>query len=336
MSLFKKVLSGTPGRNLIAVDFTGEQVKYGDEHRLLSNLANSRLKDEDAVTAMFDKVISWIRGESAMQSQSVEEMAGNGNYLVLLLHDGYDVPYRDINGEIDRERSTDVFSYMLCCVCPVKQSRPFLTYNEAEGDFHSRVADWTVGAPELGFMFPAFEERATNINRAMYYSKDPADLHDSFVKDVFGVTDLVPADDQKESFQEVLQESLGEECSLEVVQGLHDTISGMLAEQKADKTAEPLTLGQSDMKRVLLDCGVSEARAEDFGVRFEEAFGEKAEVPAVNMITPKEFKLTTPSVSIKVNPEFSDLVQTRMIDGKYYIMILADGDVEVNGLRITH
>jgi hypothetical protein len=39
-------------------------------------------------------------------------------------------------------------------------------------------------------------------------------------------------------------------------------------------------------------------------------------------------------VSIKVAPDRSDLIETRMIDGKCYILVLADGDVEVNGVNV--
>ena len=80
---------------------------------------------------------------------------------------------------------------------------------------------------------------------------------------------------------------------------------------------------------------MSQEKQAAFEERYAESFGEQAAIPAVNVVAPKQFRIDTPNVSIKVDPEHSDLVETRMIDGRYYIVILADGDVEVNGMRIS-
>lgn len=335
MALFKKVLSGTMGQHLLHIDFTTEQVESGVQYELLTELVESGLKNESALDVFYQGMVHYVLALRDAQAQSVDAAQAASNYLVLLLHDGYDVPYRDQNGEIDRERSDALFSCVLCCVCPVKQNKSALTYFAAEGEFHSRPSDWVVGAPDLGFMFPAFEERSANINRALYYTRDPEDLHEAFVQTVFAADIQMTAGEQKETFQSILQETLADECSLDVVQTVHETIRTMIEEQKADKTAEPLTLNKNEVKRVLEESGVSETKAAAFEEKYAETFGEKTALPAVNMVTPKQFKLDTPSVSIRVDPDHSDLIQTRMIDGKYYILVLADGEVEVNGMKIT-
>ena len=121
---------------------------------------------------------------------------------------------------------------------------------------------------------------------------------------------------------------------MEVLQAVHETVRTMIEEQKADKTAEPLKLGKEEVKQVLESCGVSEEKAAAFEEHYDETFGAYAELPAVNLVTPKQFKVDTPSVSIRVDPERSDLIETRVIDGKCYILVLADGDVEVNGVNV--
>ena len=62
--------------------------------------------------------------------------------------------------------------------------------------------------------------------------------------------------------------------------------------------------------------------------------GEKAELPPSNLVDEKQFELRTPSVVIKVDPEHSDLVETRIINGCRYILIDASEGVEVNGVNI--
>ena len=335
MAIFRRCLSGTAGQNLLPVDFTSEQVENGAEHRLLTRLCDSALADEEAVGEFFQKAVAYVQAKFAHHAQSVEEQQAADNYLLLLMHDGYDVPHRDNNGEIDRERSSSILNYILCALCPVKQSKPALRYFAAESEFHSRESDWVVGLPELGFMFPAFEERGANINRAMYFTRDAGDLHQDFLDCVFKAEPGMTAAEQKESFQAVLEESLQEECSLDVMQTVHETLCGMIEEQKADKTAEPLTLSAPEVKKVLEECGVSPERTAAFEEKYQETFGERAELPAVNMISPKQFKVSTPSVSIQVDPERTNLIETRIIDGRRYILILADGDVEVNGVKVN-
>lgn len=334
MALFKRALSGTAGQNLQEIDFTAAQVMDGEEHKILSTLRESGLTDEEAINAFYARVIAYIQAVSPDAAQSVTEQQNASNHLILLLHDGYDIAFRDANGDVDNDRSSDVFSYILCCVCPVKQTKPALTYFAEVSAFHNRLADWVVSAPELGFLFPAYEEHSANIYRALFYTRDQSNMHDAFIESVFGSELPMPAPEQQETFQVVLQESLAEECSLDVVQAVHETVRTRLEEQKADKSAEPLRLTKEDVKEVLQVCGVSEEKAAAFENHYADAFGAYTEIPAVNVVAPKQFLVSTPSVSIKVDPQRSDLIETRVIDGKCYIMVLADGEVEVNGVQV--
>ena len=334
MAIFKRVLSGTQGQNLLPVEFTAAQAMEGEEHRLLSALRDSSLKDDGAVEEFYRRVIEAIREEGAQEAQSVEAEQSACNYLILLLHDGYDVPYKDQNDENDAERSTDLFSYILCALCPVKPTRPGLSYFAAESEFHNKASDWMVAPPETGFLFPAFEERSANLYVAMLSTRDSANPHEALMRQVFGAQPPMPAPEQQETFQAVLQQALGEECSLGVVQAVQETVCSMLEERKADKKAEPLTLSRQDVKDVLQGCGVSEEKTAAFDEQYAEAFGAYAELPAVNMVPAKTFRVVTPSVTIQVDPAHSDLIETRIIDGRRYILVLADGNVEVNGVSV--
>ncbi|MBP3637134.1 MAG: DUF4317 domain-containing protein [Clostridia bacterium] len=335
MAIFKKVLSGTAGQNLLPVEFTAKQTMEGDEHKLLMDLRGSALKDDMAVNELYEKAVQYVQAVKEQEVQSVDAAQLASNYLVLLMHDGYDVPYKDGNDETDADRSADVFSYIICAVCPVKPTKPALGYFAAEGEFHNKPTDWMVSMPELGFLFPSFEERSANIYTTMFYTRDSGKTHDDFVKIVFGAEPQMPASEQKETFQTVLQESLKEECSLDVMQAVHETVSTMIEERKADKHAEPLKLTRQDVKDVLESCGVSQEKTDAFDRQYTETFGAYTELPAVNMVTPKSFKVNTPSVTINVDPAHSDLIETRVIDGRRYILVLADGDVAVNGVNVT-
>ena len=319
LNVLKRTLSGTPGKNLMDLSFSTQQVVDSDEHRLLMALRNSSLEDSDAVQAFYEKVIASLHLDS--------------HYLILLAHDTYDVFYRSKDGERQDEASSEVYSYLLCSICPVKMTKPALCYYVPENVFHSLKTDWLVSPPELGFLFPAFDDRSANIYGALYYSKNIEESHDEFVDTIFRTQVPMPAAVQKEAFQSVLEQSLEADCNYEVVQSVHDTLCEMIEEHKANKE-EPLVLSKTDVKGMLSACGVEESRVEAFEEKFDTAFGADAELSPRNLIDAKTLAIKTPDVTIQVNPERSDLLETRIIDGKKYILIRAEEGVEVNGIGV--
>ncbi len=47
-----------------------------------------------------------------------------------------------------------------------------------------------------------------------------------------------------------------------------------------------------------------------------------------------KIQVKTPSVTVQVDPQRAELIQTRVIDGVKYILIRADEEVTVNGVHI--
>jgi len=325
MSIFKKVLSGQIGQTLMPIAYPAEN---GD---LLLRVRDTALNDEAALQELFNRLVAGIRAEHP-DLQSVEEAQTADNWLILLMHDDMDVRKRDANDEIDYENSDRSFSYILCAICPVKQDKPALKYDPSDSIFHERAPEWLAGAPVLGFLFPLCEGGAADVNTILFFSKDAGDAHEAFLKEAFNVEADMPAAVQTENFQSLLAQSLGTECSLNVVQEMHEVVSGLIEEQ--DKDAEPLMLSKQDVARVLKDGGVSAERVEAFEDGFDRTFGAGAVLPAVNVVTPKQFKVDLPSVSIKVDPKQADLLETRVIDGRSYLLIPIDGDIAVNGQPI--
>ncbi len=333
MVLFKKVLTGVSGQNLIDVTVPSEDPTNAAYHRL-SGLCASELEDDGIAEELFNVIISAHIKETGDLSQSVEELKNAPNLLILLLYDSFDVAYRHPDGTEEIAMSEAVFNYCLCAVCPVKQGKESLSYSESEGSFIARPADWSVTAPELGFLYPAYESGSMDISTAVLYTKDAANAHDDFLHDVFDFEPIMPAPQQSEVIGDILQVTLQDECSMEVVQAVTESVSQRIQEQKEDKHAEPARITYQDVSGVLSECGVSEDKVQAFTESFQQAFGEKP-LPAVNVIPTREFKVSTPSVQIKVAPAHADLVTTRVIDGQRYILILADGNVEVNGVGIA-
>ena len=329
MAIFKKVLSGQIGQNLMPIAFPVEDNPSASGiSRLFLQARDSGLNDADAVEEIFTRLIAGIRAEHP-DTQSVEEAQKADNWLVLLLHDTMDVRHRGKDGEMDSENADLSFCYILCAICPVRQDKPALRYDPQDSIFHERTSEWLAGSPSLGFLFPLYEDGAADVNTMIFFSRDSNDAHQAFLEASFGLEALMPAGEQTDQFQSVLVQSLGTKCSLEVVQEMHEAVSSLMAEQ--DKDAEPLMLSRNDVAKVLQSSGVSEEKVEAFQQGFDQVFGAGAVLPAVNVVQPKQFRVDLPSVSIKVDPEHTDLLETRTIDGRSYLLIPIEGDIAVNG-----
>ena len=317
--ILRKNLSGTLGKNLMNLEFPLDAEKEGGPHEFLLKLRNSRLQDDELLDSFYDRII-----------ESYEYV---GNYLILLIHDAYDIPGKTSDGLDMDDASDEVYSYILCCICPVDLSKPGLSYNELENNFQNRIRDWVVGMPELGFLFPAFNDRSTDIHSTLYYSKNVNDLHDVFVEQLLGCPIPLPAQFQKESFQAIIEETLGDDCNYETVKAIHENLSEMLEDNKGQP--EPLMLDKYQVKSLLEQSGVEESQLEHFDQTFDETAGSGASIFAGNVINSRAFEVKTPDVIIKVNPDRADLVETKEIDGRQCLVIAIDGNVEVNGIVVN-
>ena len=316
-TLLKKSLSGRLGRNLIDLEFATEQVAHGEHHKLLMDLRETHLEDPELLQTFYQRIIDALHLED--------------NYLILIAHNTYDVPFRGKDDQRQGDNSTETFSYLLCSICPVKQAKSGLGYDHTDKRFHTSAGDWLAAPPEMGFLFPAFDHRSTNLYNALYYTKS-ANIDQGFLEAVFHLSAPMSALEQKETFQEVLS-ALEEECSLEVVQTVNDQLREMMAAHKEAKIAEPLLVSRRDIETALEDCDVSEEALEVFQHTFDRAFGPEGEVPPANLIEAKTLEVRTPDVVIKA-PGDSDLVSTRVIDGVKYILVRAEGEVTVNGVVV--
>ena len=184
-------------------------------------------------------------------------------------------------------------------------------------------------------MFPCFDERAANIYSALYFTRDADEMHEGFIDAVFHCDAPVPAARQRERFQAVLEDALDEELSFDVAQTVHEKLRDMIETHAQEKIPEPLEVSRREIGGMLQACGVPEEKLEAFEARYDAEFGQGTPLRAANIAEPKRFELRTPDVVVKVNPERSDLIETRVIDGLRYILIRADEGVEVNGVNIS-
>ena len=308
--IFKKTLSGTVGKNMLNMEFPIDAEMPGGTQEFLLKLRNSKLEDDMLLEEFYDKVIATYEYAE--------------NYYIILIHAMYDIPGKTSDDLEMFDASDEVYEYLLMSICPVSLSKAGLCYNAED----NRIEDM----PDKGFLFPAFNDRSTDLHSMLYYTKKSSDLQPELIDQLLGAKMPMSADDQKESFQMIIEDTLGEDGDYETVRNIHETLNDLIEEHKEEP--EPLALDKTEMKKVFEQSGVDAEKMENFDRNFEENAGEKATLLASNITETKKFNIETPDVVIKVNPDRADLIETRIIDGRQCLVIPVDDHIEVNGINV--
>ena len=319
LELFRKGLSGTIGKNLIDMEFPDAEESEDGKEAFLYRLNKSRLEDEDLLEDFYDRVISaYVTSES---------------YLILLIANAYDAPYKGSDRMEQFDSSEYVYEYMQALICPVDLAKPALSYDRDRQAFHSRIRDWVVGMPAAGFLFPSFNDRMSDIHAVLYYSKDSEDLHFDLTDSLLGCQLPLSAPLQKEAFTALVEEALGPNCDFESVKAIHDTLRDAREEAKDDP--EPVTFDKHDVRIILSDAGMKDEQLSDFDSAYEDNIGEGSRLHASNLPGTRRFEVHTPDVTITVSPDRTDLVEERIIDGRRCLVIPISDEVTVNGIRLS-
>lgn len=316
--IFKKTLSGTMGKNMLNMEFPIDQEMPGGTQEFLMKLKASKLEDDMLLEEFYDKVIATYEYAE--------------NYYIILIHAMYDVPGRSSDNMEMFDASDEVYEYLVCSICPVSLSKAGLSYNAESNCIQDRIRDWVVDMPDKGFLFPAFNDRSTDIHGVLYYTKKSEDLQPELIEQLLGARMPMSANTQKETFQMLIEDTLGEDGDYETIRNIHDTLNDMIEEHKEEP--EPLQLDKTDVRKVFEKSGVSSEKMESFDQNYEETAGEKTSLLATNITETKKFQIETPDIVIKVNPERADLIETRVIDGRQCLVIAVDDHIEVNGVNV--
>lgn len=317
-TIFKKALSGTMGRNLLNMEFPREQEAEGGTQAFLTELLNSKLNDDDLLSVFYDNVI--------------EHYDYPENYYIILIHAAYDIPGKASDGTTLEDASENVYEHILCCICPVKLSKDGLHYNPETNVIEERIRDWLVEMPDNGFLFPAFNDRGSDIHSLLYFAKNPEKLQDGLVEHVLGCTAPLTLKSQKNTFQSIVEETLGQDCNFEAVKAIHENLNELIANGEEDPV--PLALDKQEVKRLLLNNAVKNEHLEEFEAIYDNTVNDETELLAANVANPRTMEIKMPDVVIKVKPEKSHLVENRMIDGVPCLVIEISDAVELNGIQV--
>ena len=363
LEIFRKTLSGTPGKNLIDMEFTdmdGNDPEIGKG--LLDRIKKSELKDDEILDNFYDKII--------------ENYDYVGNYIILLIYQSYDIPGWTTDGIEMDDASEEIYNYILCSICPMKLTKPGLGFDDDLGEIHTLRQLYKVELPDIGFLFPAFNDRSSDDNAILYSSKSTDHLQERFVERVLGVSATLPAKQQKEGFTEFVSDVLGEDSSFETVLAIQENLSEAVRTKKDELAGETVFLDKDTVRNVFETSGVSEEKLKTFEQKFDEQFDIKKlhkkqidsdyldseadsseatsdsetkssvkdnYVPQIKLeeklfadaIVPvKNFEVKTKDMVLRINSKSTDIIDTRVIDGKKCLVIELTEDLTVNGIPV--
>jgi len=363
LDIFRKALSGTYGKNLLEMEFmdkpsTAESRREDAESKkLLRSIEQSALSEDSTLEVLYDQMIA--------NYNYID------NYLILIAHCSYDVPKITTDKLELEEGSDEVYSFILSVVCPVKPTKPGLGYDPFSKSFKNLEQGNMVELPMTGFLFPAFNERARDEDRILYYSKDALDIRMELVENALLCRIPMVAGNQKGTFQEILTETLGEEMDYETVKAVHENLVRK-TEEKKQESGEELLIDKAAMKELLKESGVKEEKLKTFDEAFDKSFENLADAGAEqeamaraaaeegtpistkkvkrvsqdvspedrvfragNIIGGKQFEVKTPEVTVKIDSDQTGLVETRVIDGKKCLVIEITEGLTVNGIPVN-
>lgn len=290
----------------------------GGTQEFLLKLRSSKLQNDELLEEFYNKVI--------------ENYDYTGNYYIVLIHSMYGIPGRASDGTDMYDASDNVYEYILCSICPVSLSKAGLCYDSDKSRITDRIRDWIVDKPDKGFLFPAFNDRNTDIHSLMYYTKKSEDLQPELIEQLLGSGMPMSAGEQKQNFLSLIEDVLEDYADFDTVKNIHENLNELIEEFK--ENPDPVTVDAEMIQRILRNSEVNEQHMEAYQDAYNDNVGKNRTLLAENIAETKVFSVKTQDIDIKVNSDRADLVETREIDGRPCIVIPVDDHIEVNGMSV--
>lgn len=264
LDIAKKVFSTNLGNNLLEVNFPIAEEKEGGRQHFLMELKKSSLKDESLLDSFYDMII--------------EKYDSLGNYLILLYHDVYDVPVKT-SDNMKLDESEEVYEYIIGCICPMILSKPGLGYNKETNLIGTLNREWVVGMPETGFIFPAFNDRGSDIHCAHMYCANPKEVHGEMIEDILGCSKKLTFAQKQNVLVGMVEEVTDEEALSEIMESVNIELAKV-------SSIEPETYINSEHIADALEyAGIGSSKAEEISKDYIDTIKEPYEEQSLPLLS---------------------------------------------------
>ncbi|ULT54463.1 DUF4317 domain-containing protein [Neobacillus drentensis] len=325
---FKKVLSGHLDAKLFELKFRRdvegstqtilfEGLRTDSPDEWQENMLQIVEKMFSHAVYEFDTVVTFIRGEYRMATKK-----------------------RDLESEQGGDDEVYSSEFILCSLNKTDQPKKALLFDYIEKEFKSNNAvDPIINltAPLSGFLFPAFNENAADVNHILYYGGKVNQPDDSFIEQVLNCEEIITAVEDKDSFEQILKIVMGDEVDSRVISNVYEEIDKIVQEyeesEDRDESETPM-LDSRDIEHILEISGVEDVDT----AKVEHAFksvvdDEKHEIKATNIL-PKAIKINTKVADLSISPKELKNMQYITYNGKRCLLIEIDEDVIVEGFKL--
>ncbi len=321
MESLSKIFRGSLGKGLLEYSFPNEEYEEDGSQKELYEAMKTKLKDETAVDKLIVRIVNNLAYEPA--------------YTIIIGHCSYSIITKDKNDEA-LDSSADEYNFIVAAICPANTNDDGLMFDSDSNTIVKKANTELIISrePTDGFFFPVFSDRSPDVNRVMYFTKSPKKPNISFVDDVLGCEFIMSAHGEKETFQAVLNDVVGDELNYTVITRVNEKLQEVVINSK-NETELPI-IDDRRMYNILSDSGVSDEKLEALPSVFKQKVGEGV-LTATNLVENKT-TLATPEITVNISKNATDKVRTTVVDGRRCLLIdLDDPAICINGLttRIT-
>lgn len=317
----KKTLGGQLGKGLVEYAFPTEAYEENGGQKKLYDLLKTKLEDEAEV----ESYITYL----------VQSLNYPTNFYITIAHCSYSIPTKDKNDEEQEDYDDgEMYEFLLISINMSSLTDIGLYYNEKEEVVEKKLNTdmQIVKAPCDGILFPVFNDRTTDVNNVLYFTKTPKAPNEDIIMTVLGCEFNLSSEEEQLKFAKILTETLEDDLNYELINNIHENIRDVI--KVGELETEMPTLNKNEIKKILERSGVAEEKLEDFDSIYEQELGE-LELKPVNMIDSNKLGIKIPDITVNVKASASDKVSTQIVNGKKCLVVEIDDSLEVNGLAVN-
>ena len=123
-----------------------------------------------------------------------------------------------------------------------------------------------------------------------------------------------------------------ENCNFENVRTLHEELQELKEQGKEEEKEQ--TLSKSQLKQLFENAGATEEGLANFSALYDESLGEHDSSFYTENLVNNSLHLKSENLQLKIKNEVSAILESKIIDGKEYLLIPVSDNLEVNGIPI--
>jgi Domain of unknown function (DUF4317) len=322
---FKKVITGQLDSKLFELKFRRD-VPESTQTTLFEGL---QMEDtEDWIESMLEIV-------EKMFAQTVYEF----DTMVTFIRGEYQKPTRKRDADSEEGGDDEVYSsqLILCSVNKIDQPKKALLFDYIQKEFKpNTVFDPIINltSPLSGFLFPAFNDNAADVNHILYCAGKANQPNYSFIEDVLTCESIITSEEDKEIFGLILNKVMGEEVETQVIANVYEEIDKIIQENEEEEESKIPTLDSQDIERILTVSGVENVDSAKVEHALKSVIDDEKHEFKASSLVPKSIKIDTKIAEVKINPKDLKNVKYITYQGKRCLLLEVDEEVVVEGFRL--